>query len=446
MGYLRDYLLNHETTYSIVTQRILINCLLATLTTVLFMGCASAVKVTRVKDMEKPAPGVYYALPRTVFVIEVPVTNTVFTPGKFAKFAEEFGFGTNDLTLASTSFSLGEISLRAASEPDPSNVFHVRIQGNFFEDRSLSLELNQAGLLSSASGEADNRVIDYTVQTIETVAGAIGAAIKFSGVSATSSNAQTLKLEIDDIRKRRFDLLSGKAQPGVSLPADSLKLSLDELNKMERTLASHFTGTAKIRVWTARFEIRPVSTNLDPITLLYLNEKTGVSGLNTNLSVNPLPVEFSISPTTGSKVVLKLALAPSASITSALKAKAPNTSGYFYRRPVPVVASLEHGEKLLTRHDVMVAQFGPVLSLPSSTASKSSKQQITLFTDTGSLRTVTVGSKSWDPAQVNKLGTAAGSILSNEGELAELERRRKILEERLKIKEAQDALAEDSEQ
>lgn len=132
--------------------------------------------------------------------------------------------------------------------------------------------------------------------------------------------------------------------------------------------------------------------------------------------------------------------------------------GFYYRVPGRGVASLVFDGAVpdeLARDMLSIAQFGETVSLPASTGGRRTKYSIELFEASGGLKNFIMGADALvKQANVKDLTDSAGTIVEAQtakkearrkanlppDELTELERKRKILEEKKKIQELEKAL------
>jgi hypothetical protein len=113
---------------------------------------------------------------------------------------------------------------------------------------------------------------------------------------------------------------------------------------------------------------------------------------------------------------------------------------------------LSYGKASLLMQRIPIAQFGVVAALPESTGGRKSAVTAELYGATGALKTVTISSDAAvDKSLISDAETAAGTTIdalaadkeakaASAVELAELEKKRKILEEKLKIQELEKQL------
>lgn len=153
---------------------------------VLLTGCPdSKVEVHRVtREMtasQKRMKGVFYALPRTLVLVKVPISRTDKLPGKYEKFARCFFPEEADrrVTSPGTEFEVSnEITMETKGEPDPNQIFIVNTKAGLFQTKSLLMAYTEDGVLSSAKAETKDESIDFAISTFKTLASLGGSIAK----------------------------------------------------------------------------------------------------------------------------------------------------------------------------------------------------------------------------------------------------------------------------
>jgi hypothetical protein len=166
--------------------------------TVLARGCDSKIVVDKVDHgAAVPANGVIYALPTTVTRVQVKVDKATATGAPYSPFAAIFAPDGDPLCkyekidedsyqkclAGQDSYSLQQgATISTYGVPDPEEVFLVRFEGKGAIDQSLSMTLNETGLLSAASSQVTNRTSDIVLSGLKLVTGlGIKAALGFAG-------------------------------------------------------------------------------------------------------------------------------------------------------------------------------------------------------------------------------------------------------------------------
>jgi len=154
------------------------------ITSFLLSGCfKTKTVVTKVSNVNSNATtqahrrpkmnGIFYALPRTVVTLSVPVDREIVQRGDFWEFADLFFLGKprvfkaaeEPYKRAEVTFSLEKPTFSTSGEPDPAEVFMLDTQrgGGFFVTKQLMVEMSESGAVKSASGEVKNDAIDVTI-------------------------------------------------------------------------------------------------------------------------------------------------------------------------------------------------------------------------------------------------------------------------------------------
>ncbi len=120
---------------------------------------------------------------------------------------------------------------------------------------------------------------------------------------------------------------------------------------------------------------------------------------------------------------------------------------------IKTVGSSNH-IKEIARSRIALAQYGAVASLPADIATSASTFKPIFYVSSGALQEIAIQSKVPDAATVSSLGTSAGSVLDAiakknkadrdaSDELTQLTRQADILEQKVRIQNAQANLSHD---
>ena len=494
--------------------------------------------------------GVFYALPRTVVKADVPVVKTVKERGEFFAFTPCFFPNEKYTKIPSTSFHVAadRIKFDTTFIPDAEEVYLIKTRGGMFETRNLELELTERGVLVKASADVTNEAIDIVTGTIKTGVGVLakasGAGL-FSGTAADKGNfaglldeeqrrcrellvqqwdddinnaatpeeklllqkarpevldhapgfkqeyekAKQIAANIDSLQKRRHNDILDTAVTPASVPADTLKLVLEELDKSITTLMeANFTGTKSTLTWNASFRLNPDNPGKMSIDLFTLSKDYGVCQVHVNqgvklddnftikkrckggaLTCKPNEMEPVDCNAKGQKVWLAMQLGedgeggPSpagsqfADVVRDAQLRRNGDRGFYYRIPGSAIAFImKQTDKPkepddLARAPLSIAQFGEVVSLPASTGGRKTKYTLALYEASGGLKNFVMGSSALvQQKNIDDVAAAATTAIEAKGErnkakapadeLQQLERQRKILEEKKKIRELENEL------
>jgi hypothetical protein len=146
--------------------------------------------------MPSPTPrpsklnGVFYALPRTVVKVTVPVKKTVSSPGRYSQFAAFFYPGEKFVTQQKTEFAPDKPTVETVGEVDPDEVYMIDIKSGVLQTKTLFLELSEDGLFSKARSEVTDQTPAFVGQIAKTAASIIG--IPLSRKTVGSGNPFTV--------------------------------------------------------------------------------------------------------------------------------------------------------------------------------------------------------------------------------------------------------------
>jgi len=299
--------------------------------------------------------------------------------------------------------------------------------------------------------------------------------------------AKALKDKIFGLQGRRTDILNTTAA-AATVPADTLKLIIQELDaSIKKLRTTAFFGVTEKITWNASFRLNPRKPNLnasptpDPgrmtMDLLTLSAEHGVCSVDVKQGTQ-LDPRFLIkkqcpndAPSCrwsdlqdvackGKKIRLKLESGEDGEggfngLTMAEKVlgvslKEEGERGFYYRIPGRAIAYLYQGDDYaageLGRAPVSIAQFGPIVSLPSSAGGRRTKYTLALYEASGGMKNFVMGSSALiQKSNIEDLTGAASTALETRGErkkakqpkdeLEQLEKQRKILEEKKKIRD-----------
>jgi hypothetical protein len=135
--------------------------------------------------------GLFYTLPRTVIRISLPVKLKETKAGKFDKFAELF-FPGETLT-AGRSFRVGQANFTTRGEPDPRQVYYMRVEGRGAMEQALTFSFSEQGSVTGLKTVTTNR-------TAEVVLAAVGAASSILTKTVLAGDAAPAILDDCDSR------------------------------------------------------------------------------------------------------------------------------------------------------------------------------------------------------------------------------------------------------
>lgn len=354
--------------------------------TILLSSCAvkkivpeSSASVVPLSDTVRLTQGsLIYALPQTVFEIDVTMVRTIEKPGPYASFAADL-IGISDVIRhESEEWILKSVSLKPLEEIDPSEYYVVRSNALI---RSGAIVMQRQGLiLDISSNSMINREISYndgdadfaglgfkdlgstqyfSIQR-DTAYRLVNADTTFIRIPYLVEKRRQLTLEqlaeraarsLLEIREGRHLILIGETNvfPQHNAP-------IDELNRLEKEYLSLFTG----KVWSDEVNLKiyftPESGQMQEEAVLFrLSEARGVTDAEDNSGI---PVTINLAAA-GKTRPLVLA-ADLQSLTSAPE------GGLVYRIPEVVELTIKEGTRNVLRTRAIVHQYGQKVILPES--------------------------------------------------------------------------------
>ncbi len=454
--------------------------LLILLSVILLNGCAKIV-VVNVPKAKPQNDGVFYALPKTVVRVNLVVEKVENKAAPFAEFAEIFAPGSETVCKAPICTEEEKkfyrmkrgATMTTFGEPDPEHVYMVKFIGRGELDQSVTMQWNEAGVITGAEAKVTNRTIDIAVSSLKFAA---GLSTRFASGSATDNvtvpskcddptstdewvlpilgkypnNAAKSQLiynycgipcdkreswgnydgllaratkahyqEVFPLEKKREDLQVDKPYYD---PASLIK-DLDVL--IERKIRVLFLGTQTITPWESVFEVRDfVAGSMPrPTTLLRLNKAKGFCVQEDLLApgVKPVPGKDLI---TGDEcanaldVSLKLDFYPAqtSQLFDVVRTNAAiNENGersFRYRIPAQVKAEVTYNKSVFGAGVMAIAQLGTIASLPAKRNSKTLAYDLKFVEATGALKSFTLGTTGGiDSGVIDQLSTVSNSIV-----------------------------------
>jgi|GEM_PF-4933701 len=439
-------------------------------------ACTAANKVTPLKELPDGATGLFYMLPQTALVVEIPITVRIKN-GAFEYVDVKNSSGgevkteridckkylkESDYEVVK-SIEIGEMKVVQEAVPDQNNIYVIDVNSSFLKDSKKDLHYNEQGMLVSGMLFEKDKTLEFSVQVLNTVASFVGAA---AGVKAAPQNinleyAQENKSgkakaavardeayfcnklirdatgDLDNKKKtlknyqsRREALLFGNNAAGMDTSVDVYKLRMAEIDKIiaaaqrktdfERTVSFVFRKT----IIPEHEGIIPLfGLSEDKIVTQYLDAFGG-----------GVPKEYLTSGEPQQKVVSLVVERPDNDMATAVMRKASTpqgTQGLYYRLPSRAKVHFINDTAASQPQTIPIAQWGPILALPSRMGSADSAITFEFFTDTGALKSIGTDNKALDMEQVGKFGEAGVSLVkavyASNDELARLSREKEKL-------------------
>lgn len=218
--------------------RVFAPLMLLLITAAFATGCFESKIITTKLDDPKQNPkksmnGVFYALPRTIVKVDVPIVKTEIKDAFYKQYAPCF-FPKEKVLDTATEFEIdaANIKFEKLSVADPEHVYLIKTQGGMWETRNLEMSLTESGVFVKGVAESENQSLDLLTSTIKDVVGiaskaVVGPAHLSGGIK--SKQIQTFREKLtpaqDKCYMEKVDELDA-AEADLGLDKESLQTAL----------------------------------------------------------------------------------------------------------------------------------------------------------------------------------------------------------------------------
>jgi hypothetical protein len=324
----------------------------------------------RKKGDEEAGPvfveGITYSLPRTGIRIYVKATKETYEPGPYAMYAEQLLGIENARRQGSVQWNIEDVKLETFSEPDPTQVYKALGEGAFTV--SLTPEGCLAGINTSADFSLEtsvktNRFLDKTEKENDFSFSNFNDTPLYTPGDSTNNfrpvrvsdekKASEAAARILETRLTRFHMVAGLMDEfhpdGVAY-----KVSLEELDKIEKNYMSLFTGHTTYQTETFSFDFIPSAASGGRGEVVFrFSEDNGVVPAS-DLSGKPVTVR--VNPVEGLKSKY--------TTLAASENPAAGESGVFYRMPGMANLEIIFEVKTIASARVLLPQLGETAPVP----------------------------------------------------------------------------------
>ena len=354
--------------------------------TVLMASCASqkkaiapSVKVVPMSDtVEITDRALIYALPMTVFEIDVTLERSVEKPGPYAAYAADLIGLTDVIRAESEEWSVRSLTMRPLEEIDPAEYYVIKSDANI---KSNSMALRKWGLiLDIGVGSVINREVSYAdgdngfsnlrfndlgatqyfavqsdtayrVVSVDTTFLRIPYLVERRRQLTNDQLAERAARTLLEIREGRHLILTGEATvfPQHDAP-------VNEINRLEKEYLSLFVGktwseTVKLKVY-----FTPDAENIQGSSVLFrLSDTRGITDAS---DASGTPVTIALVPTGKTK--------PLYTSDGIRLLTSSSAEGLTYRIPEVAEVTVRHGNKTLFRSRTVVHQLGQKVLIPEN--------------------------------------------------------------------------------
>lgn len=321
----------------------------------LFFLTAQAQLITEpIQTAKDTANGVFYALPKTLFNVEVTIRKKESQSGIYFQYAERF-LGIKDFIQEDeTNIEISDIRVHAKAVTDTAAIYVISSgkKGN-----NLHFEWTADGFLKSINMDqktnSDRQIQNSESSTPEpnetpsriweTKASSVFTKEMQQAVS-TAKMAEIAANQIFSIREARLDLLRNEADQA---PKDgkALELTLSEMNRMEQHYLELFKGKSIVTEYTTSFVYDPKKDTTE--VLFRMSEKMGLLNKD-NLGGAPIFISLKRLPCDSDRFRTE---------------KTPSVKGIYYRVPGKALVQISNSDKTLFKSTFTINQFGSILGL-----------------------------------------------------------------------------------
>jgi hypothetical protein len=376
----------------------------------LFFGCSSrrlivnSVNLNEISNAKQNS--IIYCLPKTILTIDVVAVKTTEFCGPYNQYAEKL-LGLKNVPLSKkVTWDISNIQINSIAVPDSLNYylidFNKSTDANYVSltKEGFLIGINSRDALHSSFDNSNenplfnlvnNESLGSTIeertdtlndsQTIDSIYNKIPYPKKLLDNKTISEQAFILAQTIFTIRDDINALLNGEADSKVSLAGETLKLMISELKKMEQQYLTQFVGVKITEKHNYRYIFEPGESKT--VTQKILFRFSSDYGILSNRNVKGGPIAIELNNTSQTNVI-KMFQSDQKRYHRVKKLKNKN-NGLMYRIPENVTVKLLDGEKIIAQKQILINQYGPLLSLPSSLLENN---EITFYPFLGSLRKI----------------------------------------------------------
>ena len=392
------------------------------LTIILFIitSCSSKKNIVNVKNINNVKKytenSLIYALPRTVIVVDIEVSKITKRKGPFSSYTEEFlGSIKNIVKTNSTEWVISSINFRTYPIVDTNNIYVISSKQSSIIDL---INLTPEGLLQSINSNKNQEVdlkrkeentiiindnkykLSYgelslentykeVYDTIYRIEKTDTAEIKIPVVKknlvrkSIKEQAKDLAEEIFILRDDKNALLVGEGDSEYLPEGDALEIMISGIEKIEKEYLSMFIGKTYKENFHYKFEFTPGESNIQKQTILFrFSSQLGI--LSTD-DIRGTPVILQLDSKQSTLNIKKFS--EQQYLFKRIEKKKNRNTGIYYRMPEQSTAKLLLEKKILAQKDILLAQYGTILSLPAKLFLENN-YEIEFYPNYGSLKKI----------------------------------------------------------
>ncbi len=326
-----------------------------------------------------PQGNLVYSLPATSIFIKVEATHSFYTAGPYAQFSQKY-LGVPASEANKEQCVLNSVTVQPLVEADLSQAYAINLKSeknaaaNFlaFTAEGLIVSFDKSAQpvqwrfsnntqpdIFADRGVEPNLATEKATfySTVRTATGVERVPVQQNQTVEKSleRRAEEAANMIFKLRKQRVDLITGDADlPGNG---DGLRAALDEIDRLESSYMSLFTGKTTSETQVMTFEVMPDAAQENQRYVAFRLSDT--QGLLPPSNVAGRPIMLELTPEKHA---------------SSLPSNADDKSGkglrIVYRIPEIVQARLTDGTKVLIQARIPVYQLGKMMSFPAELSVK----------------------------------------------------------------------------
>lgn len=325
---------------------------------------------------ELPANAICYRLPKTALKIKVTTKCTTEKPGIYARYAERHLGIADVITQETVRHEIIAVQAEPYTLPDDSKRFYLQAappSQNKTRTGSAStafqVHINTQGILQSINLTPTRKPheLPVSIQDPETrekclltsPTSTLTQEMQLAG--STSRVAELAAKQLFDLRDTRLSLLHGDLE-NIPQEGSSMKLFLEELNRMENYYLELFIGTRTESFQTTCFEYLPDEIPSYDILFRFSQEK----GIVDKEDLSGIPIHFLVHKPSEKQIRQSIdSIAPETTKGKKEEKKALQPMLYYYYPHLSEISIL-NGQTVLYNQKLILAQFGDLMRLENT--------------------------------------------------------------------------------
>ena len=238
--------------------------------------------------------GVVYYLPKTVFEVEVKVSQTNYTPGELCQYADRYLRLQNISSKPSERWEIKSIDVKAIGVPDTAKAYAVKLKEKAV---TAEMELTPDGIIkainttSPTPKEIDKKKTPAVTAPSKQIDPRSFMTEEMLMAGSSNKMAELIAKEIYSIRESKNSLNRGQAD---YMPKDgaALKIMLNNLEEQEKAMTEMFAGVTTYNEHTYTFRFEPKEEVVGQV-LFRFSKKSGVLQAD-NLAGEPIYISLGV--------------------------------------------------------------------------------------------------------------------------------------------------------